>query len=71
MRAQVATFAGCPMPSQFGRRQAPKKQRQNIYYHKFLTLNPSQTLGLFIFIATLKVVRLDSNMYVLVHKCEF
>jgi hypothetical protein len=25
MRAQVATFAGCPMPSQFVRRQAPKK----------------------------------------------
>jgi hypothetical protein len=25
MRAQVATFAGCPMPSQFGSRQAPKK----------------------------------------------
>jgi hypothetical protein len=25
MRAQVATFAGWPMPSQFGRRQASKK----------------------------------------------
>jgi hypothetical protein len=25
MRAQVATFAGCPIPSQFGSRQAPKK----------------------------------------------
>jgi hypothetical protein len=27
MRAQVATFAGCPMPSQFERRQAPKIKR--------------------------------------------
>jgi hypothetical protein len=27
MRAQVATFAGCPIPSQFGSRQAPKKKR--------------------------------------------
>jgi hypothetical protein len=26
MRAQVATFAGCPIPSQFGSRQAPKKR---------------------------------------------
>jgi hypothetical protein len=25
MRAQVATFAGCPIPSQIGSRQAPKK----------------------------------------------
>jgi hypothetical protein len=37
MRAQVATFAGCPMPSQFERRQAPKKLLTNHTHLRMIT----------------------------------
>jgi hypothetical protein len=48
MRAQVATFAGWPMPSQFVRRQAPKKITHQIYDGK-CSINYSHIIFLFYF----------------------